>query len=82
MKQKTKSKVLLILYMPYTIRKVRNKKCYRVTTSKTKRVLAKCTTMEKAKKQVRLLRALEVNKEFAKKVRATRKKRKISSSSK
>jgi hypothetical protein len=36
--------------------------------------------MEKAKKQVRLLRALEVNKEFAKKVRATRKKRKISSS--
>ena len=60
--------------MPYTIRKVRNKKCYRVTTSKTKRVLAKCTTMEKAKKQVRLLRALEVNKEFAKKVRATRKK--------
>ena len=67
--------------MPYTIRKVRNKKCYRVTTSKTKRVLAKCTTMEKAKKQVRLLRALEVNKEFAKKVRATRKKRKKSSSS-
>lgn len=82
MKQKTKSKFLLIVYMPYTIRKVRNKKCYRVTTSKTKRVLAKCTTMEKAKKQVRLLRALEVNKEFAKKVRATRKKRKISSSSK
>tara|TARA_E500000178_G_C16983061_1_gene736804 strand:- start:1275 stop:1520 length:246 start_codon:yes stop_codon:yes gene_type:complete len=80
MKQKTKSKSLLIVYMPYTIRKVRNKKCYRVTTSKTKRVLAKCTTMEKAKKQVRLLRALEVNKEFAKKVRATRKKRKISSS--
>ena len=77
MKQIAKTKYPLIVYMPYTIRKVRNKKCYRVTTSKTKRVLAKCTTMEKAKKQVRLLRALEVNKEFAKKVRATRKKRKI-----
>lgn len=77
MKQIAKTKYPLIVYMPYTIRKVRNKKCYRVTTSKTKRVLAKCTTMEKAKKQVRLLRALEVNKDFAKKVRATRKKRKI-----
>ena len=76
MKQIAKTKYPVIVYMPYTIRKVRNKKCYRVTTSKTKRVLAKCTTMEKAKKQVRLLRALEVNKEFAKKVRSTRKKRK------
>ena len=57
MKQIAKTKYPLIVYMPYTIRKVRNKKCYRVTTSKTKRVLAKCTTMEKAKKQVRLLRA-------------------------
>ena len=50
MKQIAKTKYPLIVYMPYTIRKVRNKKCYRVTTSKTKRVLAKCTTMEKAKK--------------------------------
>ncbi len=62
--------------MPYTIRKVRNKNCYRVTTSKTKRVLAKCTTKEKAKKQIRLLRAMEVNKDFARKVKQSRKKRK------
>ena len=59
--------------MPYTIRKVRNKNCYRVRTTKSKRVLAKCTTKEKAKKQIRLLRAMEVNKDFARKVRATRK---------
>jgi len=60
--------------MPYTIRKVRNKNCYSVKTTKSKRVLAKCTTKEKAKKQVRLLRAMEVNKDFARKVRATRRK--------
>ena len=61
--------------MPYTIRKVRNKNCYSVKTTKSKRVLAKCTTKDKAKKQIRLLRAMEVNKDFARKVRATRKKR-------
>ena len=61
--------------MPYSLRKVRNKNCYSVKTTKTKKVMAKCTTKEKAKKQIRLLRALEVNKDFAKKLRATRKKR-------
>ena len=61
--------------MPYTIRKVRNKNCYSVKTTKSKRVLAKCTTKDKAKKQIRLLRAMEVNKDFARKVRATRKRR-------
>ena len=69
--------------MPYTIRKVRNKNCYSVRTTKSKRVMAKCSTKENAKKQVRLLRALEVNKDFARKVRATRKRnRKTSSKSK
>ena len=62
--------------MPYTIRKVRNKNCYSVRTTKSKRIMAKCTTKEKARKQVRLLRAIEVNKEFARKVRATRKRKK------
>ena len=66
--------------MPYTIRKVRNKNCYRVRTTKSKRVSAKCTTKEKAKKQIRLLRAMEVNKDFARKVRATRKKNRNTSS--
>ena len=65
--------------MPYTIRKVRNKNCYTVRTTKTKKVKAKCATKENAKKQVRLLTALEVNKGFARMVksrrRATKKKR-------
>ena len=67
--------------MPYTLRKVRNKNCYSVKTTKSKRIMAKCTTKEKAKKQIRLLRAIEVNKDFAKKVRATRKRRKPQQSS-
>ena len=67
--------------MPYTLRKVRNKNCYSVKTTKSKRIMAKCTTKEKAKKQIRLLRAIEVNKDFAKKVRATRKRRKTQQSS-
>ena len=48
--------------MPYEIRKVRGKRCYSVkkktktkTKTKTKRVFAKCTTLKKAKTQVRLL---------------------------
>jgi len=51
---------------------VRNKNCYSVRTTKTKKVKAKCATKENAKKQVRLLRALEVNKSFAKKFRSRR----------
>ena len=45
--------------MPYVIRKVRNKTCYRVYNKKTKHVFAKCTTQKKAKKQLRLLNGLE-----------------------
>ena len=50
--------------MPYGVRKVPNKNCYRVTNKRTKRVMAKCTTQENAKKQVRLLNAIENNKSF------------------
>lgn len=50
--------------MPYTIRKVPKKDCYKVMNRKTKRVFAKCTTKEKAKKQLRLLNAIEYNKNF------------------
>jgi len=50
--------------MPYTIRKVSKKNCYKVMNRKTKRVFAKCTTKEKAKKQLRLLNAIEYNKNF------------------
>ena len=50
--------------MPYTIRKVNKKPCYRVYNKKSKKVFAKCSTRENAKKQLRLLRALEFNKNF------------------
>jgi hypothetical protein len=41
--------------MPYQIRKVKGKKCYRLTNKKTKRVLAKCSTLKKIKNQLRFL---------------------------
>lgn len=50
--------------MPYATRKVRNKSCYRVYNRRTKRVFAKCTSKTRAKKQMRLLRALENNPKF------------------
>jgi hypothetical protein len=59
--------------MPYSIRKVAKKNCYKVYNRKSKRIFAKCTTMEKAKKQLRLLRAIQNNKNF--KPRRTVKKR-------
>lgn len=50
--------------MPYTCRKVPKKNCYRVMNKKTKKVFAKCTSKSNAKKQMRLLRAIENNKNF------------------
>ena len=66
--------------MPYSMRKVPRKNCYRVSkryskkslnppksakkSSKTRKVFSKCTTRENAIKQMRLLRALEFNKDF------------------
>ena len=50
--------------MPYKIRKVRNKDCYKVYNQKTKKVFAKCTTRNKAIKQERLLRAIKYSKSF------------------
>ena len=61
--------------MPYTVRKVRNKPCYRVSNKKTKKVYAKCSTKVNAKKQVKLLRAVENNPKFVEKLRNTRKNR-------
>ena len=61
--------------MPYMVRKVRNKPCYRVSNKKTKKVYAKCSTKENAKKQVKLLRAVENNPKFVEKLRNTRKNR-------
>lgn len=62
--------------MPYYTRKIRGKNCYKVlkkTTNDIKRktkkntsrkVFSKCTTLEKAKKQINLLRAIQYNKSF------------------
>jgi hypothetical protein len=51
--------------MPYKSRKVRNKNCYKVyKNDKTKKVFAKCSTKENAQRQMRLLRAIQNNKNF------------------
>lgn len=50
--------------MPYTMRKVPKKNCYRIINRKTKKVFSKCATKENAKKQLRLLRAIQYNKNF------------------
>ncbi len=62
--------------MPYKIRKVRNKSCYKVYKPKTKKVFAKCSTLENAKKQVRLLTAIENNAVFRKNIITSNKTRK------
>lgn len=46
--------------MPYTLRKMPNKRCYRVSNKDTKRIFAKCTSKNRAKKQLRLLRGLHM----------------------
>jgi hypothetical protein len=46
------------------MRKVPNKNCYRVSNRKSKRVMAKCASKKNAIKQLRLLRAIQNNKNF------------------
>lgn len=50
--------------MPYVIRKVKNKTCYKLINKKNKHVFSKCTSLKNAKKQMRLLNALKYNKTF------------------
>ena len=50
--------------MPYSIRKVPKKSCFRVSNRQSKHVFARCTSKKRAQKQVRLLRALEYNRKF------------------
>jgi len=52
--------------MPYTIRKVPRKNCYSVkkTKGKKRRTLSRCTTLKKAKAQIRLLNAIDHNPNF------------------
>ena len=49
--------------MPYELKKVSNK-CYQVYNKDTKKVFSKCSTKKNANKQIRLLRALQYNKDF------------------
>jgi hypothetical protein len=50
--------------MPYTIRKLRKKPCFKLYNPKTKRVFSKCSSKINVNKQLRLLRAIEYNKNF------------------
>jgi len=50
--------------MPYSTRKVRGKNCFKVYNKKTNKVFSRCATKENAAKQLRLLRAMEFNKDF------------------
>jgi len=57
--------------MPYAIRKMPNKKCYKVFNKNTKKIFAKCASMENAQKQLRLLRGLQNNPKFRNAVKKT-----------
>jgi DNA polymerase III delta subunit len=59
-KKKTMSK----RKVPYTIRKAYKKNCFRVMNKKTKKIFSKCTSLENAIRQDKLLRALLYNKNF------------------
>lgn len=61
--------------MPYKTRKVRNKPCYRVYNTDTKKTFATCATKENALAQMKLLRGLQNNKAFARRVTARRRER-------
>jgi hypothetical protein len=51
--------------MPYKTQKVRGKRnCYRVLNTRSKHAFSKCTTRKNAKKQMKLLRAIQFNKNF------------------
>jgi hypothetical protein len=50
--------------MPYGMRKIPNKNCYKVFNKITKKVFSKCSSLEKAEKQLRLLKAIKYNKNF------------------
>ncbi len=62
--------------MPYTIRKVRGKNCFRLMNKENKRVFSKCTTRKNAEKQLRLLNAIKYNKSFKPRNKTMRKRSK------
>ena len=51
--------------MPYTMKRIgKSRKCYQVVNTKTRRVFSKCSSKKNAQKQMRLLRAIQYNKNF------------------
>ena len=50
--------------MPYAIHKIRNKSCFKVINTKTKRIFSRCTSKKRAQKQKRLLNAIHYNRNF------------------
>jgi hypothetical protein len=63
--------------MPYQLRKVHGKPCFRITNKKTKRIFARCTSKIRAKKQLTLLRALAYNKNFVPRSQLLRRSKRI-----
>ena len=61
--------------MPYSVRKVRGKPCFKVYNKKTKRVFSKCASKKNVEKQLRLLRAIEYNKNFTPRNKTMKKRR-------
>jgi hypothetical protein len=55
--------------VPYTIRKTYRRPCYRVMNKRSRRVFAKCATLENARSQDRLLRGLLYNPDFKRRLR-------------
>jgi hypothetical protein len=69
--------------MPYKTIKVKGKyNCYRVINTQTKKAFSKCSTRKNATRQMKLLRALQFNKNFVPNIKSrtrknTRKNKKI-----
>jgi len=67
--------------MPFRLRKIPNKPCYMVykkqTKTNKKHVFSKCSTLKNAKKQLRLLRAIQYGKNFIPRKSIKNKTRKI-----
>ena len=62
--------------MPYQTRKVKNRNCYKVINTETRKVYSKCSSKKNVEKQLRLLRAIEYNPKFRYRNMKTRKNRK------
>ena len=50
--------------MPFKIQKVRNKNCYKVVNTQTKKLRSKCTTKQNAHAQMRILKKFKSRKHF------------------